>query len=402
MDHSSPRRTSPRRRPSGVRPSAASRQIEKTEPSSMSSALISRRDVGREKKQKQNIFGVISRVWNKMVGHGKGRMFKAYIYSFFIHLVLGLSFTAFMMYGPIGFLREIWITSAMTTYSHKYLATWFFSEETIKEVMGKNTVENLSGTTDLSQIVVKEEDCKLELHDVSRDGYKAWMLEISDPSWVRLGVGKNFGTKGSKLPYIVTDYNALAGINAGGFADAGGAGNGGTPVGMVVLDGETIHNNSNKHHNIVGFNKDNILVLGKFTNNEIKALNLRDAVEFTPFLIINGEPAKIKGNGGWGIAPRTAIGQRKDGTVLFLVIDGRSASSLGASIKTVQELMIEFDAYNAANLDGGSSTVLMYEDEVINNPSGSDADGMRFLPNAFLVIDPDKYELPDDRPPISD
>ena len=52
----------------------------------------------------------------------------------------------------------------------------------------------------------------------------------------------------------------------------------------------------------------------------IKA-GMEDAVEFGPFLIVNGNAAEIKGNGGWGIAPRTVLAQRKDGIVLFVVID---------------------------------------------------------------------------------
>ncbi|MBQ6823043.1 MAG: phosphodiester glycosidase family protein, partial [Clostridia bacterium] len=135
--------------------------------------------------------------------------------------------------------------------------------------------------------------------------------------------------------------------------------------------------------------------------SEVDSLNLRDACEFTPFLIINGEPTEIKGNGGWGVAPRTAIGQRKDGSVVFVVIDGRSITSAGATMKQLQQVLIEEECYNAANLDGGSSTVLYYTEEggVMNNPSGSDSDGMRFLPNAWLVIDPEGYEPPTDRPP---
>ena len=214
------------------------------------------------------------------------------------------------------------------------------------------------------------------------------MLEISDPSSVILGVSEYFGVKGQKLPYLMQNYpSAVAGINAGGFGDANGFGNGGIPMGLVISEGEILHQPNKSSYNIVGFNEDNVLVLGNFRKGELSELKLRDAVEFTPFLIINGEPAKMEGNGGWGTAPRTAIGQRRDGTVVFVVVDGRSISSAGVSIRTLQEIMIEQECYNAANLDGGSSTVLQYDGEIVNNPSGSDADGMRFLPNAFLVVE---------------
>ncbi len=359
-----------------------------------------KRNKHKNKEKKPSKFATF---WDMLVGRKKTRKVKAYFYSFFACVLICLIFGSFLMYGPIGFLRETLVTSAMTTYSHKYFAQWFYDAETISAIMAQNAVSPPSGSTDTSQIKVntnmKAEDIKIT--DVSRSGFKGWMMEIPDPSWVRLGVPQNFGKHGTKLPNLVTDYNAIAGMNAGGFADNNGFGNGGTPVGMVVVDGDIIYNSSATYHNLIGFNKDNVLVIGKYTTSEIKALNIRDAVEFTPALIINGEPAAISGNGGWGYAPRTAIGQKKDGTVLFLVIDGRSAVSAGATMRHLLDLMLEYDAYNAANLDGGSSSVLMHNDSVLNNPSGSDSDGMRFLPNAWLVIDPNKYQLPTDRPPYT-
>ena len=357
----------------------------------------------KNKKHKHKKPGKIATFWDMLVGRKKARKVKAYFYSLFGCILVCLIFGSFLMYGPFHFLRDTLITTAMTTYSHKYFAQWFYDEETIAAIMAKNAVSPPSGTTDTSQSTVtsKMDASDIKITDVSRNGFKGWMMEIPDPSWVRLGVPQNFGKHGTKLPNIMTDYNAIAGINAGGFADNNGFGNGGTPVGMVIVDGDIIYNSSATYHNLIGFNEDNVLVIGKYTTSEIKAMNIRDAVEFTPALIINGEPAAISGNGGWGYAPRTAIGQKKDGTVLFLVIDGRSASSAGATMKHLLEIMVEFDAYNAANLDGGSSSVLMHNDVVLNNPSGSDSDGMRFLPNAWLIIDPAKFQLPTDRPPYT-
>lgn len=341
--------------------------------------------------------------WDMLVGRKKTRKFKAYIYSFLTTVFVCILIGSFLMYGPLNFFRDTLVTSAMTTLNHKYFAQWFYDADTISGILAKNAVSPPSGTTDTSQINTnsKMQASDIKVSDISRNGFKGWMMEIPDPSWVRLGVPKNFGKHGTKLPNIITDYNAIAGINAGGFADGNGFGNGGTPVGMVVVDGDIIYNSSATYHNLIGFNEDNVLVIGRYTTSEIKAMDIRDAVEFTPALIINGEPASISGNGGWGYAPRTAIGQKKDGTVLFLVIDGRSATSVGATMRDLLEIMVEFEAYNAANLDGGSSTVLMHNDAVLNNPSGSDSDGMRFLPNAWLVVDPATFSLPTDRPPYT-
>ena len=97
----------------------------------------------------------------------------------------------------------------------------------------------------------------------------------------------------------------------------------------------------------------------------------------------SGKSTIKSGDGGWGIAPRTAIGQRKDGAILMLVIDGRQTRSVGATLKDVQNTMLQYGAVNATNLDGGSSASMYYEGEVINNPS--DPLGERSVPSAIYV-----------------
>lgn len=330
---------------------------------------------------------------------------KRYLITLGTTVVLEVALVLFLLYGPIAFFRELIITSAMTTLSHQYYATTFYSDETIQEVMDKNRVINMETTTNIDEIEVDPNANEINVRKISGSGWNGFVMEISNPSWVRMGIPKNFGTKGQKIPKLIEDYGAIAGINAGGFGDANGWGNGGKAIGLVVVDGVELQGPAYSNAvDVIGFNEDDVLVLGRYTEDELDDLNLRDACEFTPFLIINGEPAEISGNGGWGVAPRTAIGQRKDGTVLFVVIDGRSLSSAGATIKQLQEVLIEEGAYNAANLDGGSSTVLYYTEKggVMNNPSGSDSDGMRFLPNAWLVVDPETFTPLTDRPPYTD
>lgn len=329
-----------------------------------------------------------------------------YVLTTVTALVTEAVMALFFLYGPIGFFRELLITSAMTTLSHQYYATTFYSDETIQAVMNKHKVIDTTLTTDANSIEKLEKENEIVVRKISGSTFTGFVMEVSDPSWIRLGIPANFGTKGQKIPLLIRDYGAVAGINAGGFGDANGWGNGGRAIGLVVVDGHVVQEPSPyaTEVNVVGFNEDDVLVLGTYDVDEWEDLNLRDACEFEPFLIINGEPTEIRGNGGWGVAPRTAIAQRKDGTVLLVVIDGRSIHSAGATIKQLQQVLIEEEAYNAANLDGGSSTVLYYTEEggVMNNPSGSDADGMRFLPNAWLVIDPETYSPPTDRPPYDE
>ena len=134
----------------------------------------------------------------------------------------------------------------------------------------------------------------------------------------------------------------------------------------------------------IGMTKDGNLIAGMYNKKELSELGAIEGLSFGPPLIINGEKVIKSGDGVWGISPRSAIGQKKDGTVLFLVIDGRQPGySIGATLVDVQNIMYEQGAYIAANLDGGSSTTLYYNGNVINKPA--DLLGERMIPTAFVV-----------------
>ncbi|MDY5996226.1 MAG: phosphodiester glycosidase family protein, partial [Bacilli bacterium] len=139
---------------------------------------------------------------------------------------------------------------------------------------------------------------------------------------------------------------------------------------------------------IIGFTNDNKLYLGKISTEEAINMGIRDAVEFGPFLIVNGESAFINGNGGYGYHPRTAIAQRQDGIVLFLVIDGRSIKSRGADLNEMVDILLRYHAYNAANLDGGNSSALVINNELINHPINWDnMEKTRPIPDGFIVTE---------------
>ena len=158
---------------------------------------------------------------------------------------------------------------------------------------------------------------------------------------------------------------------------------------LLAMDNKLVWGNKNKASSwggIIGFTNDNVLVLAKVTGKEALEMGIRDAMSFGPFLIVNGEPAKFKGNGGYGIAPRTAIGQRKDGTVLLLVIDGRRPGhSLGVDMVELTNILLKYGAYNAANLDGGGSSSMVVDGEVISVAGGMGYSGERYLPNGWIV-----------------
>ena len=172
--------------------------------------------------------------------------------------------------------------------------------------------------------------------------------------------------------------------------DNEGKGNGGPPVGLVKVYGEDKNNVINQGYwFIIGFDYDNNLHIG----TQVDIDTLRDAVQFRPALIIDGEK-KVEGSYGWGIQPRSAIGQTADQDVLLLVIDGRRPEhSIGATVGDCADIMLRYGAIQAANLDGGSSSALSYNGETINIPSTSSGnkDG-RYVPNAWVITGIEKVE----------
>ena len=332
-----------------------------------------------------------------------------------ILICLGLicgSGLAFLLYGPYPNFRNWLITTAMTTMSHKYLATWFYDDDTINKVMQENYVKESDEETDLDaisfvdysnskvmyknkyekEILTHEEGATYKLININEDGMRGYLIAVYDPSKVKVATASNMNNNGEMLTTIAKKNNAVVAMNASGFFDPGYVGNGGKPHGAVIKDGKLVSNlaRSNVGGGIIGFTNDNKLILGKMSAEEALAKGVRDAVEFGPFLVVNGEPSFIKGNGGWGTAPRSAIGQRQDGIVLFLVMDGRDyAHGIdGVGMVELTEIMVRYGAYNAANLDCGTSCGLVINGELTNQPvNGSGKKTTRAIPNAWIVTE---------------
>lgn len=285
--------------------------------------------------------------------------------------------------------RDMIVTTSMTTMTHQYFATWFLSDEKIQEILTANRGINENVEQDLKDVNIKasgnQKDTEgIEKIDVSTETFNAYLLIIDDPSRVDLAIGPKVPTVGSTTSQIVEAYDAVAGINAGGLADDA-AGTGAMPVGLLMTKGETFQNGLSNYESlsICGFTQDNKLYVNDYiTKPEVEALNLRCAISFGPVMIVNGQP-RISSGSGWGIQPRTCIGQRQDGAVLFLVIDGRQTDSLGATLKNAQDILLNYGAYNAFNLDGGASSTMVFDGSLVNNPS--DIAGERYVPTAFIV-----------------
>ena len=158
---------------------------------------------------------------------------------------------------------------------------------------------------------------------------------------------------------------AVVGINGGGFVDYGYGSD--IPIGYVIKDGKVIWSPTNKKVDLIGMTNDNKLLLVNATGEEAVEMGMRDGLQFGPFLMVNGEKPNFGSSaGGFSRAARCAIAQRKDGIILFLVTEGTHAA--GPNMKEVVDTLELYGAYNAANLDGGTSTQLVIKGKLINHP----------------------------------
>ena len=316
----------------------------------------------------------------------------------------------FLTYGPFSYFRNLLITSAMTTMSHHYLARTFYSDKVIAEVINSNYVSENTNTTNTSditfdnsddgnyesiydeQILKRDPDNDLyKIIEINENGYSGYMAVIYDPSKISLVMAKNPERGGQTLPNISKTYNAKVAINASGhYYPYGIARYSIRPAGSIIKDGELYANETRPAWGggFIGFTKDHVLMLTKDDAETAISNGMWDAIEFGPFLIVNGEPSTVVGNGGYGVAPRTAIAQRKDGIVLFLVIDGRSIGhSIGIDMNSMIDIFMRYGAHNAANLDGGGSSTMVVNNSIINHPQGYGYTGDRYLINAWALID---------------
>lgn len=322
-------------------------------------------------------------------------------------LIYGL--VAVCIYGPSQRLGDLVVMSAgEASFTRTLLPLWISSAQ-LQQITARNAVQDTDAVTDTSLVTAGQAGSTpadstsspylvttsyddgievrdgMELHTISGTTWSGIMLLVKDPSRVFVGTSQDAyssDTPGLSLPAIAQRFDAQAAVNGAFFEDDGGVGNGGMPLGFVFSGGKQLAGGSDTPYLLIGFDADNVLICGTMTGAEAQTRGIRDALSCKPFLIVNGEPADLTGSGS-GLNPRTAIGQRADGAVCLLVIDGRQTHSLGASLADLEDVMLAFGAVNAGNLDGGGSTALYYDGEVLNHVSS--VYGMRPIPDAICI-----------------
>ncbi len=339
-------------------------------------------------------------LWRRILGvAGKVSFFLVETVLLLVIALYGVMYV--LAKGPSPTARNLFVMSVRETSAIGFLADIYLTKAEIAQIEAGREVEEYAQTdTSLITIAKPEEDSPqtgpvpdewglidedgdgIIVDPVKGEGYSGYMMVVLDPSRVIMGsIPKSYGVRGYTVAEMVEEFDAVAGINAGGFVDPEGMGNGSTPDSLVVFEGE-IHY-SGTRQGFVGLDTDHILHVGNLTSEEIRQQNIEYGVSFGPVLISNGEVALPESNSS-GLNPRTAIGQRSDGAILLLVIDGRQVISIGASLWDLVDIFQKYGAVNACNLDGGSSTLMWYQGDYINNCAS--VIGIRPVPTTFLVL----------------
>lgn len=287
-----------------------------------------------------------------------------------------------VLFGPFVNLKQA-VVGAIVRSRHPHYITWLFDQQELDRILGRMQTTSVQEVFDFTV----REDKSLHLQKIESERYVGYILEIPDPRRIRVATAADINEKGDTTSNIARNNGAVAAINGGGFYDPNGTGTGRLPYGFILHEGKYLLGaqvDDEEEVEFIGFTRKGNLIAGTYNKAELRELEAVEGITFGPPLIINGEKTIKHGDGGWGIGPRTAIGQRRDGTVLFLVIDGRQVGySVGASLADLQNIMYEQGAYIAANLDGGSSSTLFLNGKVVNKPA--DLLGERMIPTAFIV-----------------
>lgn len=325
-------------------------------------------------------------------------------------LVMNLIFN-----GPSATARDVLTMSLLESSAMKWTPAVFIGKDTVAEIQQNVAAELPDDLSDTSQIQINIDSSisptdsewasypdGIRIEEVRGKTYTAYVMIIRDPSLVYLATSTDHFSPdipGTRITDQIETEGAIAAINAGAFFDNGTASSvvGSYPQGLVISDGQVVWNSgSAPEEGFCGFNQDNILIVAKsMTADQAMELGIRDGCCFGPVLIMDGTVNQEAYNSNSGYNPRTCIAQRADGAVIFLCIDGRQANSLGGTYADAIDILVEYGAVNACNLDGGSSTVMLYRDtyglygtagqvQMINNYSLLQSQPRR-MPTFFMV-----------------
>ena len=343
-----------------------------------------------------------------------GRVFLVIVVTVLLLAVFLLAIMGVVVHGPSTEARRLFVLSVNETSALKFIPYIYLSSDKVDAILHPasededvgpdgtvfrelpyedSTMNEAEQSASAAQVVIAERPEEtvesgewLEVVDIKGSTFKGKMMIIHDPSKVVVGTLDAYGAAyhGLYLYEFLDKYNAIGGTNAGGFYDPNGGGNGGTPDGLVIRNGQIAWGSTTGWYiNVIGFDSGHILHVGDMSGQQALDLGLVSAVSFSPGPVLVKDGV-MRTNLGGGMNPRTCIGQCADGTILLMVLEGRKPDSVGATYDDIARIMYEYGAVNAANLDGGSSSLMYYQGEQITR--GSNLIGMRQMSTAILVL----------------
>ena len=193
---------------------------------------------------------------------------------------------------------------------------------------------------------------------------------VTDPSQLKTAFAN--GTYGKNVKDATSDIadsvDAILAING----DFYGARN----SGYVIRNGVLYRSTSSGAEDLVIYEDGSFAIIDEdeVTAEQLLADGAVQVLSFGPALVEDGEIAVTQGEEvGKAMAsnPRTAIGIYEDGHYVFVMSDGRTDESEGLSLYELAEFLQELGVETAYNLDGGGSSTMVYQGEVVNNPTTS-------------------------------
>ena len=193
-------------------------------------------------------------------------------------------------------------------------------------------------------------------------------VEVTDGTSILSAFAKN--TYGRNITDTTSDMaeenNAVLAINGDYY--------GARQSGYVIRNGVVYRNQGSNGEDMV-ISKDGTLSFISESDTTTDSLLQKQAwqvLSFGPVLVENGQVA-VSENDEVGMAmasnPRTAIGTVAKNHYLFVVSDGRTSESAGLSLYELANFMKSLGATNVYNLDGGGSSTMVFQGEVVNNPT---------------------------------
>ncbi|MBP7347473.1 MAG: phosphodiester glycosidase family protein [Butyrivibrio sp.] len=324
------------------------------------------------------------------------RFFSVLAALLFLTCVIFFGAIGIICLGPSAAARDLFVNTLTQTSAAGFLAHIYLSDDEIEAITEQNNIGTSQAVTNTSAVRIVKETADsaatassdsangITVTDVAGASYHGKLMCVDDPARVSFYTIDTFSTSatGKQLSEMISETGSAAGMNAGGFYDPDGRGHGAMPLGAVIKNGVLISNYESEYKTLIGFDASHKLIIGNMSPADAISMGMQNGITFGPALVINGQRVPYPDNAG-GLNPRSAIGQKSNGAILLLVIDGRQPGSLGASFKDLCDIMLQYGAVNAANLDGGSSSILYYQGQQLNHSAS--LIGLRPIPSAILV-----------------